>query len=146
MCTKALLYVAIRAYIRPALGLQINTDHVYINTIINFPPAAIDPTTVTSDSTNPGPTQLIVPTAMQPRAQQVAKSTNTPHSSDTKTSTSTPTAPVRISAAVGGNTKLTINDVERERGKPLTKYERNMMIFNWLHTLDEAATEEVSAQ
>ena len=32
---------------------------------------------------------------------------------------------------------LTVTDVERERGKPLTKYDRNMMIFNWLHTLDE---------
>lgn len=32
---------------------------------------------------------------------------------------------------------LTIRDVERERGKPLSKYERNMMVFNWLHTLDD---------
>ncbi|CAD6208695.1 GSCOCG00003505001-RA-CDS [Cotesia congregata] len=32
---------------------------------------------------------------------------------------------------------LTVNDVERERGKQLTKYERNMMIFNWLHNLDD---------
>jgi hypothetical protein len=35
------------------------------------------------------------------------------------------------------NLPLTIRDVERERGKPLSKYERNMMIFNWLHTLDD---------
>ncbi|XP_059044825.1 uncharacterized protein LOC131840664 [Achroia grisella] len=34
---------------------------------------------------------------------------------------------------------LTAADLERERGRPLSKYERNMMIFNWLHTLDEAA-------
>ncbi|XP_050676855.1 uncharacterized protein LOC126973568 [Leptidea sinapis] len=34
---------------------------------------------------------------------------------------------------------LTTADLERERGRPLSKYERNMMIFNWLHTLDEAA-------
>lgn len=34
---------------------------------------------------------------------------------------------------------LTIKDVERERGKQLSKYERNMMIFNWLHTLDDSA-------
>ncbi|KAM3958631.1 uncharacterized protein ACR2FA_007276 [Aphomia sociella] len=33
---------------------------------------------------------------------------------------------------------LTAADLERERGRPLSKYERNMMIFNWLHTLDEA--------
>lgn len=32
---------------------------------------------------------------------------------------------------------LTVKDVERERGKPLTKYERNMMIFNWLHSLED---------
>ncbi|GLV32348.1 hypothetical protein CBL_21461, partial [Carabus blaptoides fortunei] len=37
------------------------------------------------------------------------------------------------------NLPLTIRDVERERGKPLSKYERNMMIFNWLHTLDDSA-------
>lgn len=33
---------------------------------------------------------------------------------------------------------LTVKDVERERGKQLSKYERNMMIFNWLHTLDDS--------
>ncbi|XP_063992610.1 uncharacterized protein LOC135170575 [Diachasmimorpha longicaudata] len=37
---------------------------------------------------------------------------------------------------------LTVNDVERERGKQLTKYERNMMIFNWLHNLDDTQCEE----
>ncbi|XP_076618194.1 uncharacterized protein LOC143340295 [Colletes latitarsis] len=35
------------------------------------------------------------------------------------------------------NHALTIKDVERERGNQLSKYERNMMIFNWLHTLDD---------
>ncbi|CAB0016703.1 unnamed protein product [Nesidiocoris tenuis] len=35
------------------------------------------------------------------------------------------------------NVALTVSDVERERGRPLSKYDRNMMIFNWLHTLDE---------
>lgn len=42
------------------------------------------------------------------------------------------------------NLPLTLKDVERERGKPLSKYERNMMIFNWLHTLDDTATIETS--
>ncbi|KYM78566.1 PREDICTED: uncharacterized protein LOC105619536 [Atta cephalotes] len=37
------------------------------------------------------------------------------------------------------NHALTIRDVERERGNQLSKYERNMMIFNWLHTLDDSA-------
>ncbi|KAK2705687.1 uncharacterized protein LOC136030072 isoform X2 [Artemia franciscana] len=32
---------------------------------------------------------------------------------------------------------LTVKDVERDRGKPLSRYDRNIMIFNWLHTLDE---------
>jgi len=36
---------------------------------------------------------------------------------------------------------LTLKDVERERGRPLSKFERNMMIFTWLHTLDEASYE-----
>ncbi|XP_017780615.1 PREDICTED: uncharacterized protein LOC108565588 [Nicrophorus vespilloides] len=40
------------------------------------------------------------------------------------------------------NLPLTLRDIERERGKPLSKYERNMMIFNWLHTLDETAVVE----
>lgn len=37
------------------------------------------------------------------------------------------------------NHALTIKDIERERGNQLSKYERNMMIFNWLHTLDDTA-------
>ena len=32
--------------------------------------------------------------------------------------------------------KLTIKDVERDRGQPLSKYDRNIMIFNWLLTLE----------
>lgn len=40
------------------------------------------------------------------------------------------------------NRNLTINDIEKERGRPLSKYDRNMMIFNWLHSLDETSTVE----
>ncbi|XP_022254002.1 uncharacterized protein LOC106469737 [Limulus polyphemus] len=36
---------------------------------------------------------------------------------------------------------LTAKDIERDRGKPLTRYERNMMIFNWLHNVNENAFE-----
>ena len=36
------------------------------------------------------------------------------------------------------NNSLTARDIERDRGRPLTKYERNMMIFNWLQTLEES--------
>ena len=38
---------------------------------------------------------------------------------------------------------LSPREVERDRGKPLSKYERNVMIFDWLHTLDENATIEI---
>uniref|UniRef100_T1J1C1 Uncharacterized protein n=1 Tax=Strigamia maritima TaxID=126957 RepID=T1J1C1_STRMM len=43
-----------------------------------------------------------------------------------------------ISIPVNTNLMLTVRDVEREKGKPLTKYERNMMIFNWLHSLEDS--------
>ena len=39
---------------------------------------------------------------------------------------------------------VTARDVERDRGRPLTKYERNMMIFNWLQTLEETAYDMMS--
>ncbi|XP_050733966.1 uncharacterized protein LOC127007263 isoform X3 [Eriocheir sinensis] len=44
----------------------------------------------------------------------------------------------------GKNLSLTAKDVERDRGRPLTKYERNMMIFNWLQTLEETAYDIMS--
>ncbi|KAL1506780.1 hypothetical protein ABEB36_006081 [Hypothenemus hampei] len=76
----------------------------------------------------PGPTRLTVP-----------GSSPTPSKSPT-TSNSTNAAMLRVAKSrAGKNLPLTIRDVERERGKPLSKYERNMMIFNWLHTLDDPA-------
>lgn len=36
---------------------------------------------------------------------------------------------------------LTLNDVERDQGRPLSKYMRNMMIFNWLHSLEDGPSE-----
>ncbi|XP_037568528.1 uncharacterized protein LOC119449427 [Dermacentor silvarum] len=39
---------------------------------------------------------------------------------------------------VTADAKLTVRDVQRDRGKPLTKYERNMMIFDWLQNLDQS--------
>ncbi|KAF4517004.1 hypothetical protein B566_EDAN009677 [Ephemera danica] len=41
------------------------------------------------------------------------------------------------------NLPLTIRDVEKEKGKPLSKYERNIMIFNWLHTLEDTELESL---
>jgi hypothetical protein len=35
---------------------------------------------------------------------------------------------------------LSSKEIERDRGKPLSKFDRNVMIFDWLHTLDENAT------
>ena len=35
---------------------------------------------------------------------------------------------------------LSSKEIERDRGKPLSKYERNVMIFDWLHNHDESAT------
>ncbi|KAJ9598047.1 hypothetical protein L9F63_026848, partial [Diploptera punctata] len=53
----------------------------------------------------------------------------------------TTVASVSVKQRANKNLPLTIRDVERERGKPLSKYERNMMIFNWLHTLDDSSFE-----
>lgn len=39
---------------------------------------------------------------------------------------------------------LTVKDIERDKGKPLSKYERNMMIFNWLQSLDENAFDQLT--
>lgn len=36
-----------------------------------------------------------------------------------------------------GTFNLTVKDIERDKGKPLSKYERNIMIFNWLQNVDE---------
>ncbi|KAJ1526106.1 hypothetical protein ONE63_009269 [Megalurothrips usitatus] len=38
---------------------------------------------------------------------------------------------------------LTVRDVERSQGRPLSRYDRNMMIFNWLHTLDDSDFEKL---
>ena len=40
---------------------------------------------------------------------------------------------------------LSCKEIERDRGKPLSKYDRNVMIFDWLHTLDESANATVAA-
>ncbi|KAK0075732.1 hypothetical protein PV325_006449, partial [Microctonus aethiopoides] len=61
------------------------------------------------------------------------------------TSGATLLVPGNVQSASGSDTigqksknhSLTFSDVERERGKQLTKYERNIMIFNWLHEIDD---------
>lgn len=39
---------------------------------------------------------------------------------------------------------LTVKDIERDKGKPLSKYERNIMIFTWLQSLDENAFDQLT--
>lgn len=39
--------------------------------------------------------------------------------------------------SVDGTLTLTVKDIDRDKGKPLSKYERNIMIFNWLQNVDE---------
>lgn len=41
---------------------------------------------------------------------------------------------------------LTLTDVERDQGRPLSKYMRNMMIFNWLHTLEDPSCSATQAE
>ncbi|XP_058061891.1 uncharacterized protein LOC131212150 [Anopheles bellator] len=116
-------------------------------------------------ATNPGPTELIVPshtTMSNASASPVAgKSTSSPApgagdsggggpSSEPGTGLST-SALRKSSSAIGssGSSRshhgpkkhLTFHDIENERGKPLSKYERHMLIFNWLHTIDDTAME-----
>lgn len=58
--------------------------------------------------------------------------------------TAVPSTQAAGSGDKGKNLSLTAKDVERDRGRPLTKYERNMMIFNWLQTLEETAYDIMS--
>ena len=46
-----------------------------------------------------------------------------------------------VTAAAAQQPGVTFRDVDRQRGRPLTRYQRNMMVFNWLHTLDESGLE-----
>ena len=67
---------------------------------------------------------------------------STPNTSASVPPSATSAAVLRVvKQRANKNLPLTIRDVERERGKPLSKYERNMMIFNWLHTLDDSSFE-----
>lgn len=99
----------------------------------------------------PGPTELIVPST-------ILKTTN-----NNTSTTANPNVPIDTTAeqtqinakkqqinaeiikkkiSLNMTKNLTIQDIEKERGKPLSKYDRNMMIFNWLHTLDEVVADE----
>lgn len=98
----------------------------------------------------PGPTELIVPSPILKTTNNNTSTVN-PNVSADKSTEHTQGNPKKqqISAEIikkkislNMTKNLTIQDIEKERGKPLSKYDRNMMIFNWLHTLDEVAADE----
>lgn len=92
--------------------------------------AAASVSTDCSSIINTGPCRLTVPGATNANQQSLPPN-------------STNAAVLRVvKQRASKNLPLTLRDVERERGKPLSKYERNMMIFNWLHTLDDTAIVE----
>lgn len=91
----------------------------------------------------PGPTELIVP------GGNVASKSCASDGSNQQVNAKLKAAKISVEAASIKNNlisgiaqNITIDDIEKERGKPLSKYDRNMMIFNWLHSLDEEASEE----
>ncbi|XP_050067569.1 uncharacterized protein LOC126556351 [Anopheles maculipalpis] len=110
-------------------------------------------------ATNPGPTELIVPSTSLSNASASpvgGKSTSSPapigevgtlpeHGSALPLKKSSSTSGSAGSSAPrthhGPKKHLTFHDIENERGKPLSKYERHMLIFNWLHTIDDTALE-----
>ncbi|XP_053668660.1 uncharacterized protein LOC128719064 [Anopheles marshallii] len=112
-------------------------------------------------ATNPGPTELIVPSTSMSNASASpvgGKSTSSPAPVGEGSTAAVPehgAASLALkkssSGAAGGSSNprahhgpkkhLTFHDIENERGKPLSKYERHMLIFNWLHTIDDTALE-----
>ena len=58
-------------------------------------------------------------------------------------STSKPASKSKSSSSKKEKT-LSCKEVERDRGKPLSKFDRNVMIFDWLHGLDEVASIDLS--
>lgn len=86
----------------------------------------------------PGPKELVVPTICTPKPEPIIE----PQIDDKADSIKKKNVLLQLKAKVNLNPNLTIHDIEEDRGKPLSKYDRNMMIFNWLHSLDETATSE----
>lgn len=84
-----------------------------------------------TDLMGPGPIELIVPGSVNA------------YSGEKRETIKLNAAKITVEAASIKNNlisivqNITIDDIEKERGKPLSKYDRNMMIFNWLHSLDE---------
>lgn len=47
----------------------------------------------------------------------------------------------KLFGATSISRNLTIQDIEKERGRPLTKYHRNYLIFDWLYSLDQTTVD-----
>ncbi|XP_058836839.1 uncharacterized protein LOC131693207 [Topomyia yanbarensis] len=93
---------------------------------------------------SPGPTELIVPTTHASASPIGGKSANLDSNPIATSSISPATVQARKSSSSSkshAKKNLTFLDIESERGKPLSKYERHMLIFNWLHTIDDAPIE-----
>lgn len=98
----------------------------------------------------PGPTELIVPSTVIKTTNNNTSTVHPTESTDTSTEQTLPNAKkqqinaeiIKKKISLNMTKNLTIQDIEKERGKPLSKYDRNMMIFNWLHTLDEVVADE----
>lgn len=97
----------------------------------------------------PGPTELIVPSTVKTTNNNNASTVNPNAPAESSTEPVQPVKKQPINAemikkkiSLNMTKNLTIQDIEKERGKPLSKYDRNMMIFNWLHTLDEVVADE----
>lgn len=92
----------------------------------------------------PGPTELIVPGVTVSSANSALDSSN--QQAKLKAAKITiEAASIKNNLISGIAQNVTIDDIEKERGKPLSKYDRNMMIFNWLHSLDEEPLEDEPA-
>lgn len=103
-----------------------------------------------------GPTELIVPSQSDIANQEKTSKPQTNNIEikelEDETSTQTGLITTQISSIPSNistpplqkcrSRNLTIDDIEKSRGRPLSKYDRNMMIFNWLHSLDETSTAE----
>lgn len=97
--------------------------------------------TATTPSTDAPPT--IVPAADTAPPKVVATAVTAQSTINHKVSASKEqidAAKLKITQSIQKN--VTVHDIEKERGKPLTKYDRNMMIFNWLHTLEETPSDD----
>ncbi|XP_055533416.1 uncharacterized protein LOC129723306 isoform X1 [Wyeomyia smithii] len=97
---------------------------------------------------NPGPTELVVPTTHASASPIGGKSANidvSPVATSSASPSPDPSAALHSKKSTSkshhAKKNLTFLDIESERGKPLSKYERHMLIFNWLHTIDDAPIE-----